>query len=104
MATKRNLAPRPVVTSPPLMVSDLTSFNLIGLTGRQLREFLAKHPEVRRTVIGQRVVIRADVLLEALDRFSRGGSAPAISDTDRQDEEGFSVEVVLATVGRRSGG
>jgi hypothetical protein len=100
-SAKRNLRPRPVVSASPLMVSDQTSFDIVGLTGRHLRDFLAAHQDVPRTVLGQRVLVRAEVLVAALDRLGTGNASAGNA---AADDDSISVESVLATVNRRRTG
>ena len=102
MKAKRKLQPRPLVSAAPIGVSDQTCFDLVGLTVRQFRDFLSAHPEIPRTVIGQRVVVRADVLLAALERLGSptkrsAGTGATFSDS----EPAASIDAVLAAVGRR---
>lgn len=98
MATaKRNLRAKPPVTASPLMVSDQTSFDLCGLSSRQFREFLYAHPGIPRTRVGQRVLVRADVLVAALDKLATGEVTAA------EDPDDVSVESILASLNRRVG-
>lgn len=57
----------------PLTVSDASAPAVVGLTPRQFRRFVHEKgiPCVR---VGRRTLVRADLLLEAIDRLS--GSAP----------------------------
>jgi len=100
--SKRNLRPRPLVTAAPITVSDLTSFDLFGLDGRQLRHFVGKHalPHVTH---GHRILVRADVLLNAMDRLSASSAAdPQSSEGSEVDDDvPETVEGVLRLIGRR---
>jgi len=106
--TKRHLKPRPAVSSTPLAVSDQTSFDLVGLTGGQLRELARREPGAGWTRIGQRLVIRADKLLALLDRLASPTSVGdlaidcgAVQATALADEPS-TVADVLAILGRRA--
>jgi hypothetical protein len=77
-----------------LVVSDLTAAAIVGMSGRQLRRFVAEHA-VPHCVWRRHVYVRADRLLEALDRLS--GAAPL-----RQWDEGAVVE--MAARGARKAG
>lgn len=93
----RKLRPRPPVTATPLVVSDLTSFDLIGLTGRQLRDLLAVHREVPRAIVGHRVLVRADEVLRLVDRLARDGESVPTTEEDQPAD----ADAVLAKLGRR---
>lgn len=97
-STKRKLKPRPPVTAMPLMVSDLTSFELVGLTDRQFRDFLVAHPELPRTRIGHRVLVRADALLALLDRLAADSGGEVDLEEIAQPE---SADEVLRRLGMR---
>lgn len=98
--SKRNLKPRPPVTAAPITVTDLTSFDLVGLDGRQLRHFVATHaiPHVRH---GQRLIVRADVLLDVIDRLATAETSSVATDLD-EIETPTSAAGVLAILGRRA--
>lgn len=98
---KRNLRAKPVVSAPSLMVSDQTSFDIVGLTGRQLRDFLTAHPEIPRTRVGQRVLVRADILVASLDKLATGHEPTG--GADFHDPDDLSVDVILASVRRKVG-
>jgi hypothetical protein len=53
----------------PVLVSDATSFAIVGLTPRQFRAFVREHG-VPHAKIGRRTVVRLDRLLEVHDRLS----------------------------------
>ncbi len=95
----RRLAPKPRATAAPLTVSDQTAFDLLGLTERQFRDLLRAHPAIPRTVIGRRVLVRADVLVAFLDRLAT--AAPA-ADADPSSTPAVTVDGLLAELGRRS--
>jgi hypothetical protein len=63
----------PRVAAAPLVISDASAPAVVGLTARQFRAFVREHglPAVKA---GRRTLVRAEVLLEAIDRLS--GSAP----------------------------
>lgn len=92
----RRLRPRPSTAAPPLVVSDQTAFDLVGLTARQLRDLLAAHPDVPRARVGRRVLVRADVLLALVDRLA----SPASPDVPVGSPA--TVDDLLAELGRRS--
>ena len=99
--TKRNLKPKPAVTATPVTVTDLTSFDLVGLDGRQLRHFVTKNA-IAHVAHGQRIIVRVDVLLEAIDRLASTGAAPKVA-ADLDDlETPTSAAGVLSLIGRRA--
>lgn len=101
--TIRKRTPLPPVTAVPLTVSDQTALDLVGLTGRQLRDLLARHPEVPRTIVGRRVLVRADVLLALLDRLAvTPDPVPVVPAAPPDGAPG--VAEVLAAIGRRRAG
>lgn len=104
---KRTLRPRATsaLAIAPLLVTDLTAPVAAGLEPRAFREFVVRAgiPHVRD---GHRVIVRADVLLAAIDRLARSGasateSAPASS----AEEDEPSADELLRRIGRfRTGG
>jgi hypothetical protein len=100
--TPRRLLPRPPVTAAPLVVSDLTCLDLVGLTADQYRALLRRHPEVPRATLGHRVLVRADVFLALLDRLASQTthSGTLASDSDADDAP-LTADAVLAAVGMR---
>ncbi len=97
----RNLKPRPAVTAPAVTITDLTCFDVVGLTGDQLRIIVRKHG-VRHVMIGQRMIVRVDDWLAFLDRSAEQGVlAPALDELD-DPETPTSAAGVLAMLGRRS--
>jgi hypothetical protein len=96
----RPIKARPAVSAAPIVVSDLTCFDLVGLTPRQFRDLLARHGDVPRVVSGQRVLVRADVLLRLVDSLAtRDGEAPSLAPDE--DEGDLSADQILSLVGRR---
>jgi hypothetical protein len=71
----------PKVTAAPLTVSDASAPAIVGLTPRQFRRFVREKgiPCLR---VGRRTLVRADLLLEAIDRLS--GSVPRPAPLDEQ--------------------
>lgn len=72
MSSSANARSRVVV----LTVSDATSLESLGLTGRQFRKFLKEH-NVPHARVGRRTIARADLVLAAIDHMSGGAPRPA---------------------------
>jgi hypothetical protein len=73
--------PRATVVVGALLVTDLTSLPVCGLTPRQFRTFLHDH-DVPRCKIGRRTVVRVDRLLEVIDRLSGRRPSPDWSEEE----------------------
>jgi hypothetical protein len=63
----------------PLAVSDATALAVVGLTPRQFRRFVAE-AGIPHAKVGRRTLVRADALLEALDRLSGASPRPSAWD------------------------
>ena len=121
-ATKRNIKPRPQLASAvAVYVSDQTSLEIVGLTNRQYRDFLARHRDIPRVHVGQRVLVEvADFrrktreLADAGDPSSRGedgapivrGGGLRLANADDATDQGSpaqpeTVDEVLAQLGKR---
>ncbi len=97
---RRSLTPSPPLAVAPLIVTDRTCFALVGLTDRQLRDLLAKHPEIPRRVEGHRVLVAAADLVA----FVRAVASPdlaALPPPETDDDQPSDVDAVLAKLGRR---
>lgn len=97
----RRLRPRAPVTATPVAVSDLTCFDIVGLLPEQYRALLRRHPEVPRTVLGRRVLVRVDVLLALLDRLSSQTPADATTAPAVDDDSPMTADAVLSALGMR---
>ena len=102
---KRQLRPRPAVTAPPVCVSDLSCFNLIGITAEQFRALLKAHPATPRTVIGHRLIVKVTDLLALLDSLATAAQICAASQEDAVatiiDDQPSDEAGVLARLGFR---
>lgn len=63
------------------VVSDLTSWEILGLTARQYRQWLVDH-QVPHETWRRHVFARVDHVLAALDRASGAGSASSLTEDD----------------------
>lgn len=104
-APRRVLRETPPLAVAPLLVSDRNCFPLTGLTDRQLRELLAKHPEIPRHVEGHRVLVAAADLVAFVRTVAtvdlHAEPAPDAHEGDQLDD----ADSVLAAIGhRRIGG
>ena len=74
-----------------LAITDASAPGVLGLSPRQFRRFVREHniPSVRA---GRRTLVRADVLLEALDRLAGVPSSV---------EPWTEADLIAAAVGRR---
>ena len=97
----RRLLPRPAITAAPVVVSDLTCFDIVGLLPEQYRALLRRHPEVQRTVLGRRVLVRVDVVLALLDRLASETTADATTAPAVEDDTPLTADGVLHALGMR---
>lgn len=93
----RPIRPRPPVTAAPLVVSDATAYDLVGLTARQYRDLLGRHPDVPRAVVGRRLLVRADDLLALVDRLAATSAESACVAAPKRQPE--TADEVLAELG-----
>ena len=102
---KRQLRPRPAVTALPVCVSDLTSFDIVGLTAEQFRGLLKANPATPRTVIGHRLIVKVTDLLALLDSLATAAQICAASQDDAVatiiDDQPSDEADVLARLGFR---
>jgi hypothetical protein len=97
--TKRALRPKATssLSITPATVSDLTAPAVIGLEAWQFRELL-RDAQIPHARIGRRVVARVDLVVAAIDNLARQGDAVAGAPTS--DDDGPSVDEILASIGR----
>lgn len=115
MATPRQLRPRAPITATPIAISDLTSFDLLGLEGPAFRRFLSAHA-VPHVVSGRRVIARSTAITQKLDELAKteadrdhvaiDESGPSVASElrreTRRETQPETVNGVLAMLGRRS--
>lgn len=102
--SKRALRPRhtAALVVSPIVVSDLSAAAVVGLEPRQFRE-LVRAKAIPHTLSGQRMLVRAEDLLAALDVAPAAAEplseAPAVDDHDLDDDEPKDADEVLRRIG-----
>ena len=82
----------------PVIVSDLTSAQVVGLEPRQFREFL-RRANVPYAVAGRRVLARIEHVVAAIDRLA---AREPIAETDAETSDVEpNADEILARIGRR---
>jgi hypothetical protein len=96
---KRALKPRPPIAVAAVVVSQLNCLQVLGIDPRRYLEFVAAQ-RIRRSRVGKLVCVEAEVFVSALRAIAIEDDVEAAR-VDSEEDEGMSVDEVLASVGRR---
>ena len=91
--------PRPPIAVAPLAISTETCLQLGGITGRKMRDALARFPDVPRSRMGHTLLVTPEAFAELLER-TRVTEGDVANQGEDEDDQPRSVDDLLRKLGK----